>query len=119
MAVLQDTMTLVTEYPVLTILICILVYGVSLVFYRLLLHPLSNFPGPKLAAATLWYEFYHDVVRNGQYTFEIKRMHEIYGTFNTPILPVLAGLELLTLCFDRPHSPHQSARTPYQRPKLR
>ena len=49
------------------------------VFYRLYFHPLAKFPGPKLAAATLWYEFYYDCILFGQYTFKIGRMHEKYG----------------------------------------
>ena len=55
------------------------VYVVCLVVYRLVLHPLANFPGPKLAAATLWYEFYYDVVKRGQFTFKIKELHDKYG----------------------------------------
>ncbi|KAL6703424.1 hypothetical protein ACN47E_009683 [Coniothyrium glycines] len=43
------------------------------------LHPLAHIPGPKLAAATYLPEFYHDVVRFGCYTKEIRRMHEQYG----------------------------------------
>jgi hypothetical protein len=45
-------------------------------------HPLSGIPGPKLAAATYWPEFYHDVVRFGCYSKEIRKMHEIYGKSN-------------------------------------
>ncbi|KAL4955914.1 cytochrome P450 [Aspergillus filifer] len=56
-----------------------LVYLLGLMIYRLWLSPLAQFPGPKLAAATLWYETYHDAFRWGQYTFEIARMHEKYG----------------------------------------
>ncbi|KOS41655.1 hypothetical protein ACN38_g7501 [Penicillium nordicum] len=47
--------------------------------YHLYFHPLSNFPGPKLAAATFLYEFYYDVVKSGMYIWEIERMHEKYG----------------------------------------
>ncbi len=47
--------------------------------YRLCLSPISQFPGPKLAALTLWYEFYYDVVKTGTYMAEIKKMHEKYG----------------------------------------
>lgn len=59
--------------------IILVLYVTSLVVYRLYLSPLSKFPGPKLAAATLLYEFYYDVVRYGQYTFKIKELHEKYG----------------------------------------
>ncbi|KAL4914352.1 putative cytochrome P450 [Aspergillus aurantiobrunneus] len=54
-------------------------YGVALVVYRLTLHPLARFPGPKIAAATRWYEFYHDVIRGGMYIHEVKKMHQKYG----------------------------------------
>ncbi|KAI6091573.1 putative cytochrome P450 [Hypoxylon rubiginosum] len=54
-------------------------YFVTLVLYRLFLHPLAAFPGPKLAAATLWYEFFYDGIRRGQYTFKIQEMHEKHG----------------------------------------
>ncbi len=47
--------------------------------YRLYIDPLSKFPGPRLAAATRLYEFYFDIVKGGQYTFEIGRMHDEYG----------------------------------------
>lgn len=51
----------------------------GLVFHRLFLHPLSRYPGPKLAAITRWYEGYYDVIKNGQYTFKIKELHRKYG----------------------------------------
>ncbi|KAF8858393.1 cytochrome P450 [Acephala macrosclerotiorum] len=47
--------------------------------YSVYFGPLAKFPGPKLAAATLWYEFYYDVIKMGRYTFKIKEMHEKYG----------------------------------------
>ncbi|EGD95987.1 hypothetical protein TESG_03448 [Trichophyton tonsurans CBS 112818] len=53
-------------------------YG-TLVFYRLILHPLSRFPGPKLAAISRWYEAYYDVVLGGQYTVKIAELHKKYG----------------------------------------
>lgn len=61
-----------------------LLYGICLAIYRLYLSPISKFPGPKLAAYTLWYEFYYDVVKRGRFAWEIKRMHEVYGACPPP-----------------------------------
>ncbi len=47
--------------------------------YRVYLSPLSRFPGPKLAALTLWYEFYYDCIKHGKYYEQIERMHDEYG----------------------------------------
>ena len=47
--------------------------------YRLYFHPLARVPGPKLAALTLWYEFYHDFIRKGKYLWVIGDMHAKYG----------------------------------------
>jgi len=63
------------------ILFLYFLYGISLAIYRLWLSPLSKFPGPKLAALTLWYEFYFDVIKRGKFAWEIKRMHEVYGAY--------------------------------------
>ena len=73
--------TMLENLPWQQILAVTVVYLMSLVFYRLILHPLAHFPGPKLAAATLWYECYYDVFLDGQYTFQIARLHRKYGTF--------------------------------------
>lgn len=74
---------------VLTVVIFLL-YGIGLAVYRLYFHPLAKFPGPKLAAATLWVEFYHDVIRSGMYIWEIEKMHKKYGMYlsrnNEPFL---------------------------------
>ena len=67
----------------LMVLFCLYVlYLVALGSYRLYLDPIAKFPGPKLAALTLWYEFYYDVVKRGQYTFEIDKIHKRYGQPN-------------------------------------
>ena len=56
-------------------------YLVLSIAHRLLWHPLAKFPGPKLAAATKWYEFYYDVLygQGGQYWKIVDRMHDRYG----------------------------------------
>lgn len=64
----------------------IILYLGSLVFYRLFLHPLAKFPGPRLAAITRYYEAYYDVIQNGQYTFKIAELHKKYGKFQLIIL---------------------------------
>ena len=54
-------------------------YCICILFYRLYPSPLAKFPGPKVAALTLWYEFYYDVIKCGQYTLEITEMHRQYS----------------------------------------
>jgi hypothetical protein len=57
-------------------------YGVCLAIYRLYFSPLAKFPGPKLAAATHWYEVWYDLFSKGgggQFTWKVKEMHEKYG----------------------------------------
>ena len=56
-------------------------------YYRIYLHPLAKFPGPKLAALSHWHEAYYDVLKKGQYIFEIERMHQKYGKYNISLLP--------------------------------
>ena len=51
-------------------------YGI---IYRLYLSPISSFPGPKLAAVTFWYEFYHDIIHRGQYIWKVQELHKQYG----------------------------------------
>jgi len=58
----------------------VFVWVVSVATYRLFLGPLSQFPGPKLAALTGWYETYFDCWKRGRYWVEIERMHKQYGT---------------------------------------
>ncbi|GAB1198911.1 hypothetical protein APSETT444_008241 [Aspergillus pseudonomiae] len=54
-------------------------YLLWLALQRLWLSPIAHFPGPKLAALTMWYEFYYDSFLEGQYTFRIAEMHRKYG----------------------------------------
>lgn len=64
-----------------------ILYSLVLVIYRLYFHPLTKFPGPKMAAATLWYEFYYDVNKRGSYIWKIRELHEEYGTRPLPPYP--------------------------------
>ena len=67
------------HFKILTVVILFLALLLSKYVYRICFHPLSRFHGPKLAACSVGYEFYHDFIRGGQYTFEIEKMHERYG----------------------------------------
>ncbi|KAL9608568.1 MAG: hypothetical protein Q9167_006614 [Letrouitia subvulpina] len=59
--------------------LALILYLLGLFIYRLNFHPLAKFPGPKAAAATFWYEFYYHWWLQGQYIFEIEKMHNKYG----------------------------------------
>ena len=59
--------------------VCFILYVIGLYVYRIYFDPLSKIPGPKLAAASLWYEFYYDVIKEGRYTWKIWELHDKYG----------------------------------------
>ncbi|KAJ9602459.1 hypothetical protein H2200_013002 [Cladophialophora chaetospira] len=62
------------------LLLCFYLASQVLVFiYRLSFHPLAKFPGPKLAAATYWYEYYYDVSKKGRFIWQIMDLHRQYG----------------------------------------
>lgn len=54
-------------------------YWVCKAVYNVYFHPLRKFPGPKRAVVGNFYEFYYDVIKDGTYLLEIKKMHEKYG----------------------------------------
>lgn len=69
-----------TPYKIIvTTLVLWFMWLVGTVVYRLYFHPLAKFPGRKLAALSSFYEFYFDWWKHGQYTAEIRKMHEQYG----------------------------------------
>lgn len=51
-----------------------------LVITRLYFHPLSSYPGPKLAAVTHFYQGYYDIVFDGGFMHHMQELHELYGT---------------------------------------
>ncbi|KAF2435995.1 cytochrome P450 [Tothia fuscella] len=69
---------------ILVAAIALAAYTVYGAIWRLYLSPIAHIPGPRIAAVTLWYEFYYDVILGGQYTFKIIKLHKKYG----PILRI-------------------------------
>lgn len=63
----------------LTVFASLILYWLYLVIYRLYFAPVARFPGPKLAAITYLYEFYHDRLFAGRYVFKIQELHKQYG----------------------------------------
>ncbi|KAG4434267.1 hypothetical protein IFR05_010257 [Cadophora sp. M221] len=64
---------------ILSMLAALVLSGCGVAAYRLYFGPLSQFPGPKLAALTGWYETYFDCWKKGRYWVEIEEMHKQYG----------------------------------------
>ena len=58
--------------------VLVLTYVVLKVVYRLTLHPLAKFPGPRLAAVTSLYNAYYDVLQPGLIK-NLPALHKKYG----------------------------------------
>ena len=61
--------------------LALLTWYASLVVYRIYFHPLAKFPGPPLAAATYWYEFYFEIFKGARYTWKLEDLHRQYGSY--------------------------------------
>ena len=61
------------------IAVCSVLYFIVLYIDRMYFDQFSHIPGSRIAAATLWYEFYYDVILKGQYTYKIRELHKQYG----------------------------------------
>ncbi|KAK3070560.1 hypothetical protein LTR53_010241 [Teratosphaeriaceae sp. CCFEE 6253] len=80
-AFFQHAMASIIPMILLAPLVCLaaLISLSAAVIRRLYFHPLSAFPGPRLAAATKAYQFYFDVLQRGKLPWALLRMHEQYG----------------------------------------
>lgn len=77
---IDSLMTVINTTNVVRLLGLWIIYHVIVALYNISpLHPLSRIPGPKLAAMTIAYEAYFDLIKVGRYSWEIMRMHEKYG----------------------------------------
>lgn len=75
----MDIITAIRDSPLLFGLLAVGLCFLSGAIYRLYFSPIAQFPGPKLAAVTLWYEFYYDIILSGQYIFKVRELHAKYG----------------------------------------
>ena len=76
--------SLISQQVGFPIVVLLIAYTFCGVIYRLYLSPIAKFPGPRLAAVSLWYEFYYDVIKGGQYTWKIAELHKQYGIWRKP-----------------------------------
>ena len=74
-----DIMESLSSHKISIVALSFLAYFVCEVVFRLYFSPVAKFPGPRLAAASFWYEFYYDVVLGGRYTWKLAELHKEYG----------------------------------------
>ncbi|KAF8075198.1 cytochrome P450 [Lyophyllum atratum] len=56
-----------------------LVHLVAHGIYRFFFHRLVKFPGPRIAALTLWYKAYYDIIMDGGWSEHLESLHAKYG----------------------------------------
>ncbi|KAF8974372.1 cytochrome P450 [Flammula alnicola] len=54
-------------------------YGFLVTARRLFFHPLSEFPGPRMAAITSFYRTYYEIAKCGDFLQQIHRLHAVHG----------------------------------------
>lgn len=57
----------------------LLVHCVAHGIHRFFFHQLARFPGPPLAALTLWYKAYYDIILDGGWSEHLDALHATYG----------------------------------------
>ena len=68
------------SYPITALLLCgFVILNSCVAIYRLFFHPLSGFPGPRLARITTLYKTYYEVVKGGELLQKIRELHAVYG----------------------------------------
>ncbi|KAK7440395.1 hypothetical protein VKT23_017032 [Stygiomarasmius scandens] len=67
------------DFPWLLLFLVIATWSLTSFVYRLFLHPLRNFPGPRIAALTDYYAGYYDIVKDGGFLNRIKQLHAQYA----------------------------------------
>lgn len=99
--------SLVSSYAILLVASALLYAGIFII-YRLYYAPVAGFPGPRLAALTLFYEFYYDVWQEGQYTWKIQDLHKEYGVYFCKLVALNPHQSRLSRTL-RSHQPFRSS----------
>lgn len=75
----MELLRLLLSHPYAAAAALTVAYLLSVSVYRLWFSPIAHFPGPRLAALTVLYEFYWEAICCGQFTFHIGELHKKYG----------------------------------------
>lgn len=59
----------------------LLIFAIAIATYRLTVHPLASFPGPKIAGASDIYRIYFDLWHKGggEMLHQLEYLHFVYG----------------------------------------
>ena len=71
---------------------------------RLFYHPLTRFPGPKLAALTGWYKAYYSLIKGGEMLPQLEKLHKIYGMHIIHTFMFFSELRIRSRCEGRTES---------------
>jgi hypothetical protein len=69
------------------LLLLVVSLSVTLAIRQIFYHPLSKFPGPRLAALTPLYKTYYEVFRGGELLRRIQELHNMHGKWPLLNLP--------------------------------
>ena len=72
-----------------TLLLASIVYHLLTGVYNLYLHPLSKYPGPKIAAFTEWWKTYVEVYRHESLVERLFELHSLHGESQYKICTVV------------------------------
>lgn len=77
-------------------LLCL--WSLSKAVYNVYFHPLSRFPGPKLAVASLWWQTYLDLWKKDSLSLKLVELHATYGNLlvllNISCIPRSCGIQV-------------------------
>ena len=64
-----------------SVLLASVLSAVCKAVYNIYFHPLSRYPGPRLASATLWWQTWIEVITGQSLSLKLVELHDIYGAF--------------------------------------